>query len=137
MPGSEIYRKILQICRRDPRYKVQAYQFILESLDFTMRKLNRHGLAGREKHITGRELLEGLREYALQQYGLMTRTVFSSWGISSTEDFGNVVFNLVEDELLNKTEDDSPEEFKDVYDFEEVFERNYRIPISWDAIDEP
>jgi uncharacterized repeat protein (TIGR04138 family) len=83
---------------------------------FTQEKLKR------SDHVSGRELLEGIREFGLEQYGPMTLTVFQHWGIRTTEDFGEIVFNLVENGLLKKTEEDSRADFKNVYDFKEVFD---------------
>jgi uncharacterized repeat protein (TIGR04138 family) len=78
-------------------------------------------------HINGRELLAGIRELALQQFGLMTNVVFRSWGVHSTDDFGRIVFELIERGEMRKTDRDHVTDFFDVYDFEDVFDRNYRI----------
>lgn len=110
-----ILRTIEEIAGRDIRYKIEAYNFVLEALNYTVRRLNR------PRHITGGELLEGIKQYAREQFGPMTRTVFEHWGITQTEDFGHIVFNLVEARLLGKTEQDSLEDFKGGYDFKEVF----------------
>lgn len=104
-----------EIITKDPRYKVDAYEFLLQALSFTQQKLKRKG------HVTGRELLEGIREFGLEQYGPMTKTVFNHWGIKTTKDFGEIVFNMVENGLLGKTEQDSRDDFKDVYDFAQAF----------------
>lgn len=112
------------------RYHHNAYQFVFESLRYTQQTLGRSRARGRrseEGHISGRELLEGIRELALQQFGLMTRTVFHHWGIRSTEDFGRIVFELIERGEMRKTERDRLSDFADVYDFDEVFDREYRI----------
>lgn len=112
------------------RYHRNAYQFVFESLRYTQQTLGRsrgRGRGGEEGHISGRELLEGIRELALQQFGLMTRTVFHHWGIRSTEDFGRIVFELIERGEMRKTERDQLSDFADVYDFAEVFDREYRI----------
>jgi uncharacterized repeat protein (TIGR04138 family) len=99
----------------DPRYKIEAYNFVLNALSYTQRRLKRKG------HVTGQELLEGIREYAIEEYGPMVRAVFEHWGVRNTEDFGNIVFNLVNVGLMGKTEKDSLEDFQDGYDFKEVF----------------
>jgi uncharacterized repeat protein (TIGR04138 family) len=109
-----------EIVAKDPRYKVEAYDFVLKALNYTQSKLNRQG------HISGRELLQGIREYGLQCFGLMARTVFENWGVGKTEDFGNIVFNMVDAGLLTKTEKDSIEDFKDGYDFKEAFDKGYK-----------
>jgi uncharacterized repeat protein (TIGR04138 family) len=84
-------------------------------LQFTQKKLKRPG------HVAGKELLDGIRQYALKTYGPMARTVLEYWGIHTTEDFGNIVFNMIAVKLFSKTEDDTIEDFKDVYQFESAF----------------
>jgi uncharacterized repeat protein (TIGR04138 family) len=105
-----------EIVNKDPRYKEESYSFVMSALDFTQNKLNRKG------HVTGRELLEGIRQMALELYGPMARTVFEHWGVYNTEDFGNIVFNMVNVGLMSKTKEDSIDDFKDVYDFKKVFD---------------
>ncbi len=117
---SDIYEKIEQIVDRDSRYKVAAYAFVLLALNFTLGKL------AKRRHVTGKELLEGIREFGIQQYGPMTKTVFNYWGVNTTKDFGEIVFSLVEHRLLGKTEEDKIEDFVGVYDFEDEFVRKYR-----------
>jgi len=112
----DFYKKVEEIIKHDFRYKADAYEFLMQALWFTQKKLKRSG------HVTGKELLEGIREFALEQYGPLAKTVLEHWGIHSTEDFGEIVFNLVEAGLLKKTEEDSKEDFKDVYDFNEAFD---------------
>ncbi|HUX01565.1 MAG TPA: Minf_1886 family protein, partial [Phycisphaerae bacterium] len=102
---------------RDRRYSRDAYVFVSESLGYTVQKLGRKG------HVAGRELCEGLRDHALEQFGRMARVVLESWGVRSSEDIGNLVFNMVEAGLLRKTEEDRREDFRGVLDFEEAFER--------------
>ncbi len=109
------YQVIEEICARDNRYKPDAYEFVMQALHFTQHKFNK------ETHVTGRELLEGIREFVIEQYGPMAKTVLAHWGITRTLDFGNIVFNMVDKKLLSKTDEDSIEDFKDVYDFEVVF----------------
>ncbi|MBN1504006.1 MAG: hypothetical protein JW952_02965 [Candidatus Eisenbacteria bacterium] len=117
---SDIYDKIEKIVDQDSRYKVAAYAFVLLALNFTLAKFDKR------RHVTGRELLHGIREFGIQQYGPMTKTVFNYWGVTTTRDFGEIVFSLVEHKLLGKTEEDKIEDFVEVYDFEEEFERKYR-----------
>jgi uncharacterized repeat protein (TIGR04138 family) len=103
------------LCDRDTRYKPDSYEFVMQALQFTQKKLKRPG------HISGRELLDGIRQYALKTYGPMARTVLEYWGIHTTEDFGNIVFNMIAVKLFSKTEDDTIDDFKDVYRFESAF----------------
>src|SRR2546429_1947139 len=73
------------------------------------------------RHVTGPELLDGVRRYALKEFGPMVITVFDNWGVRSCEDIGNIVFNLIGAGVFGKTEEDSIEDFKNVYDFKEAF----------------
>jgi len=81
---------------------------------------------GKVRHVTGRELLEGIRAYATESFGFLARTVLAEWGVSRTQDFGDIVFNLVEAGLLSRTEKDTKSDFADVYDFAEAFEAEFR-----------
>jgi uncharacterized repeat protein (TIGR04138 family) len=114
-----------EIVRTDRRYDRDAYYFVREGLDFTIKMLKKesHG-AGR--HVSGQELLEGLRRYALDQFGPMTKTVLTHWGVKRCEDFGEIVFHMVDKGILGKTEQDTPEDFKGGYDFDEVFVKPYQ-----------
>jgi uncharacterized repeat protein (TIGR04138 family) len=119
---------LIQLVAKDPRYKPAAYEFLFEALEFTRARLAKSS-GTKVKHISGRELLEGIRELAVQQFGFLAKTVFNQWGIYATSDFGNMVFNLVESGEMEKTDQDSRSDFDEVYDFEEVFEHNFRIEL--------
>lgn len=108
-----------KIVEQDARYHRDAYLFLREALEHTQTMIGKktHEL----RHITGQELLKGIREYALETFGPMTIEVFGEWGVRTCEDFGNMVFVMVEHNLLRKTEQDSPEDFKKGYSFEEAF----------------
>ncbi len=116
--------------RADPRYPREAYAFISEALGYTVRQVNRPG------HVSGRELCFGLRDYALEQFGALARAVLGSWGITRTEDIGNLVFNLVGVGILHKTESDSRDDFEGVFDFHQAFDASYRITIASEGDDE-
>ena len=104
----------------DPRYQRDGYIFLRDALDFTTKQQKKtKGVSVR--HVTGPELLDGVRHYALKEFGPMVMTVFDSWGIRSCEDVGHMVFNLIGAGVFGKTEQDSIEDFKNVYDFEEAF----------------
>ena len=108
------------IVRSDPRYQRDAYVFLRDALDFTTKRQKK--VKGTTiRHVSGPELLEGVRHYALKEFGPMVMTVFDSWGIHTSEDIGNMVFNLIGAGIFGKTEEDSIEDFRNVYDFEEVF----------------
>jgi uncharacterized repeat protein (TIGR04138 family) len=104
----------------DPRYHRDAYVFLRDSLDFTT-KQQKKVKGATVRHVTGPELLGGVRQYALKEFGPLVMTVFDNWGIHSCEDIGNMVFNLIGVGIFGKTEEDSIEDFKHVYDFEEAF----------------
>ena len=108
------------IIASDPRYGRDAYVFLRDALDFTT-KQQKKIKGATVRHVAGPELLEGVRRYALQEFGPMVTTVFSSWGIHCCEDIGHMVFNLIEAGIFGKTEEDSLEDFKNVYDFEVAF----------------
>jgi uncharacterized repeat protein (TIGR04138 family) len=110
-----------QIIARDPRFKPEAYLFVHDALGHTWARLDHR------RHVTGRELLDGIKDLALKRYGPMAQAVLNSWGVRTTDDFGAIVFNLVDAELLSKTEEDRVEDFHAVYDFNEAFVRSYDI----------
>ncbi len=107
------------ILQRDSRYAREAYELVREALDYTRTWMDRKG------HLTGQELLEGIRRYALEQFGPMTKTVLNMLGVRSCEDFGAIVFNLVEQKVFSKTSQDSMDDFRSGYDFDEAFEKPY------------
>jgi uncharacterized repeat protein (TIGR04138 family) len=110
-----------QLVSRDPRFRVEAYLFIFESLHRAQQ------IFGRERHVSARELLEGFRCLATERYGLMARRVLASWGLNCTEDVGAVVFNLVNSGMMSRTDEDRVEDFNGGFDFDERFVRDYRI----------
>lgn len=109
------------IMREDPRYERGAYLLVREGLDATLRT-RKSGRGRQPAHVSGRQLSEGLRTHILDQYGPMAKTLLETWGIRSTEDFGNIVFTLIDYGILAKNEDDRIEDFREVFDFEEAFE---------------
>ncbi len=116
-----------------PRYHRNAYHFVFSALQFTQEKLSRtasHVLHEEDAHINGAELCEGLRELALQKFGLLTRTVLRSWGVNSTDDIGRIVFELIERGEMRKTDHDVLDDFSEVYDFEDAFERGYLVDVT-------
>lgn len=105
---------------KDPRYKEDAYHFAMEALSYAQKKYKN------PKHVSSRELLSGIKELLPKKFGPLTLSVLDYWGIRSTEDFGNIIFNLVDNRVLTKTQDDSIEQFRDGFDFTEVFTEGYR-----------
>jgi uncharacterized repeat protein (TIGR04138 family) len=118
-----------QIIARDPRYELAAYFFIYEALAYTQKALGRDtgNLPPAQRHVTGQELLNGIREYAMQMFGPLAPVVFRSWRVRRTEDFGEIVFNLVERGLLGKTESDMREDFAGGFDFDQAFEGPFKV----------
>ena len=111
-----------QILANDIRYSRDAYLFVRDALDFSKRQIHKENSENREeKHVTPRELLDGIRLFALNQFGPMVTTVFEAWGIRQCNDFGDIVFNMVEIGLLAKTEKDNRDDFQNGYDFTEAF----------------
>lgn len=112
------------ITAKDPRYDREAYGFVREALDHTQKAIARNS-RGRVRHVSGQELVEGIREYGLAQFGPMAMMVLAEWGIHRCRDFGEIVFNMVEIGLLAKTEKDSRADFDDGYDFSEAFRKPF------------
>lgn len=113
-----------QILQGDPRYPRDAYAFVREALDYTQKNMAKAS-RGPLRHVSGQELLNGVRAYALQQFGPMTITVFEEWNIRSCRDFGEIVFNMVESGMLAKTEKDSRADFDGSYDFDDAFRKPF------------
>lgn len=104
----------------------EAFQFVRDGLAHTVETVHGEGQAGDDsdesKHITGQQLCLGLRDYAIERYGRLARVVLDHWGLHTTDDFGKIVFAMVEVGLMRKTEEDTLEDFQGVYDFDEAFD---------------
>ena len=109
-----------ELLKRDVRYPLQAYGFMLNALHYALGRLEK------PRHMTGQELAEGFRQYAVEQFGPMAMTVMEAWNLRSTEDLGSLVFNLIDVGLLTKTPEDRPEDFYQVYSFQEAFGGPYQ-----------
>ena len=120
----EVLEKIIA---KDPRYHREAYFFLREGLDHAQKQISKTK-KNEIHHISGQELLTGLRAFGLTQFGPMTATVLNEWGIHRCEDFGEIVFSMVEHGLLSKTENDSRDDFKGGYDFDEAFRKPFQPP---------
>lgn len=127
MSEEQDYLKALaDLARRDQRYDVEAYLFVQRALACLLEKI------GCRRHVSGGELLEGIRELALREYGPLSRDVLAHWGVTACADFGEIVFGMVEAGLLSKTDQDSREDFRGGYDFQEAFEAPF-LPIPPDT----
>ena|SRR5882757_3308715 len=114
---------IEQILAKDLRYRRDAYLFVRDALDYTQKAAIRERREG--LHVTGQELLAGIRDYTLAQFGPMATTVLEEWGITRCEDFGEIVFNVVEAGLFSKTDTDSRNDFQGGYDFGDAFRKPF------------
>ncbi len=131
---NDLTRAYIELLQRDRRFAPDAYEFIREALAYAQDVLEMggkidSGSGEAEQHLTGQELCEAVRRLALDQFGLMARTVLSSWGIHSTRDIGEIVYNLIELGVMRKSRHDRREDFFDVYDFEEAFDRSFEITL--------
>ncbi len=129
--------KLEEVVRKDARYAYEAYEFVFKALNYTQKLLGREPpedpenleAVDKRHHVSGPELLEGIRLLALREFGMLARTVLHLWGIDRTDDFGEIVFNLVEAELMSKTPDDCRANFRGVYDLDEQLVQGFRIQL--------
>lgn len=133
-----------QIVAKDPRYQRDAYLFLREALDHTQKLMAKAARETRDgtkeeavRHVSGQELLNGIRTLALEQFGPMAATVLAEWGVRRCEDFGEIVFNMVDNRLLAKTKEDSREDFKGGYSFDEAFRQPFLPPSARPSSEEP
>jgi len=143
----DLSRDLAELLEEDSRYHVAAYEFIFHALHYAQTVLHMGserpseptGLPAEEeddeesekpqRHVTGQELCEAVRQFALREYGYMAKTVLNSWGIHTTGDFGEIVFNLIRFGRMRKTREDRREDFDDVYDFDTAFRRQFKITL--------
>lgn len=136
-------QQLALLLKEDRRYRLDAYMFVFEALGYAQDVMGMgtesqsepvaeideedDELDGPQRHVSGQELCEAIRRFALQQYGLMAKTVLGSWGIHETGDFGEIVFNLIRIGRMRKTPHDRREDFDDVYDFQTAFREEFKI----------
>lgn len=135
---------IAELLREDRRYRFDAYVFVFEALRYAQEVMGLGSDAPSEeeefsedwpgeqsvqapRHLTGQELCEAIRRFALEQYGYMAKCVFNQWGVRETSDFGEIVFNLIRVGEMRKTPDDRREDFDDVFDFDEGLTKKFQI----------
>ena len=133
---SSYQARLAKVVERDPRFVYEAYEFVFAGLAHTQRRLGRtpkeedvRAAAEPQYHVTGRELVEGVRELALREFGQMARIVFRMWGIRNTGDFGDIVFNLVAEGLMSKSDTDDRADFQNVYDLDQALACDFRIDL--------
>ena len=119
---------------RDGRYSPEAFRFLFESLQVAVKIAGREEAKGAERHVTGQEVLAGMREHAGTLFGPLAAQVWRSWGVHDTLDWGRIVFLLVEAGLLNRQETDTIEDFRSGFNFEEAFVRGYRPRLPEDPL---
>ena len=123
--------KIAELTRDDPRYPYEAYEFVCDAVSYTQELLGRAPEEDDDPdgdfHVSGEELVRGACELAVQEFGMMAPTVFRTWGVRKTDDFGNIVFNLIKAEKLSKSERDDPEDFRDLFDLEKALAEGFEL----------
>lgn len=134
--SEEIHPLVKLLCE-DRRYKLEAYQFVRAGLAYAQEVLGLGGETVSEdeqpeggrplKHVTGQDLCHALRQFAHEQFGLLARHVLASWGIRSTGDFGEIVYNLIKIGEMTKSEHDRREDFDNVFDFEQTLVKDFVI----------
>ena len=131
---------LMQLVKQDPRYSLEAYEFIEDSLAYAADSMELGSYSSEdfgsesektktrhERHLTGQELCEAIRQFALNQYGYMSRVVLNRWGLHSTEDFGEVVYNMINIGLMQKSSNDQKSHFEGVFDFDTAFEDEFEM----------
>lgn len=131
---SSAQRAMEQLLRRDPRFKLEAYVFVRDALAFAQRNMlpavpvaKEDDLEDESRHLSGQQLCEACRQYALEQYGYLAKMVLASWGLKSTGDFGDVVYNLIDIKHMRKSKSDRREDFDNVYSFDTAFEPRFEL----------
>jgi uncharacterized repeat protein (TIGR04138 family) len=119
MPKLTFDDAVHDIVSRDPRYHGDAYRFLRDALDFTMRQIRKQ--EEEERHVRGGELLEGFKRYALDEFGPLARQVLEDWGVHKCEDVGHMVFNLIDEGIFGRSDEDRLEDFVGVFDFDAAF----------------
>jgi uncharacterized repeat protein (TIGR04138 family) len=118
-----------KLALRDGRYAPEAFQFLFESLEHAVKLAGRAEAEGIERHVSGQELLAGMRGYAGELFGPLAAQVWRSWGVRSTLDWGRIVFLLVDNGMLNRQDNDTIEDFKDGFDFDQAFVEGYQVQL--------
>lgn len=131
---------LISVLKRDRRYKFEAYEFVREALAYAQNVMQLEGgepvgSDPEERHLTGQQLCSASREYAIEQYGLLAKVVLNSWGILSTGDLGEIVYNMIGAQMMKKSPADRREDFDDVFDFEVAFEQEFEIEVPQKADD--
>jgi uncharacterized repeat protein (TIGR04138 family) len=129
MADDKLEQGVREVVRKDPRFSANAYFFMFEALEFTLSHLDAR------RHVSGKELLEGVRDHALQCFGYLARTVLYEWGITTTEHIGEIVFNLVRANLLMKNDSDTLADFRNGFDFADALETGFLRHEHWSSLE--
>ena len=134
--SSEIHPLVKLLCE-DRRYKIEAYQFVRAGLEYAQEELGlgsepaiveqRRGRQSTPRHVSGQDLCHALKQFAHAQFGLLARHVLGTWGIHSTSDFGEIVYNLIKIGEMTKSDHDRREDFDNVFDFEQALVKDFVI----------
>ena len=130
---NEHLQAIIELMQQDQRYHLEAYQFVREALHYAQKVMKMPAIkdegneAKQDHHLTGQQLCQAIREFALEQFGFMAKTVLNSWGVHTTGDFGEIVYNLIRIKEMRKSKSDRREDFNDQYDFEVAFEPRFEL----------
>jgi uncharacterized repeat protein (TIGR04138 family) len=123
----------LDLCREDPRFAYEAYEFVCDAVSFTVERSGRgeddSDADDADRHVSGAELLRGVCEMAVRDFGMMAPLVFKQWGVQTTDDIGTMVFNLIRVERLSKSDRDSPEDFHDLFDLHRALADGFELTI--------
>ncbi|WP_020471214.1 Minf_1886 family protein [Zavarzinella formosa] len=126
--------EIAEIVRRDRRYAYEAYEFIFDALGHTQQMVGRKPREGEplaeEHHVSGAEILRGTVDLARKEFGFLAKTVFHQWGVTRTDDIGELVFNLIEGSLLSKTETDRRADFQNLFDLDRALTDDFAISLN-------
>lgn len=123
---------LFEVARRDGRFSVEAFRFLYESLELAVQLAGKEAVEGPARHVTGQEVLEGMRVHALRSFGPLAAEVWRSWGVHSSLDWGRIVFLLVDAELLARRDEDSIDDFREGFDFDHAFVEQYQVPLPSD-----
>ena len=120
-------KNIEQIAKEDGRYNASAVKFIYDGLGYTIQSVKEGGKQFDSHHISGAELANGIAQLAVKRWGRLAKSVLNQWGVKTTRDIGEIVHLMIANEWMTAQENDIIEDFDDVYDFEETFEKNFRF----------
>lgn len=124
--------RILELCREDPRFAYEAYEFVCDAVTYTQTKLGRFADEDEEAdhHVSGAELLRGTCELAVREFGMMAPVVFKQWGVRTTDDIGEIVFRLIRVKRLSKSDRDDPDDFHDLFDLNRALAEGFELTLS-------